>query len=69
MYHRRCKSGPTSKFKGVCFEPINDTWRVAVQVKGVRYTFGTYKNERKAAMVYDAGARFLMGNLAYQNFP
>lgn len=69
MYHRRGKSGTTSKFKGVCFEPINETWRVAVQVKGLRYTFGNYKNERKAAMVYDAGARFLMGKLAYQNFP
>ena len=69
MYHRRGKSGTTSKFKGVCFDPVYELWRVAVQVKGVRYSFGKHKNERKAAMIHDSGARLLMGKLAYQNFP
>ncbi|OUT91228.1 MAG: hypothetical protein CBB89_05960 [Rhizobiales bacterium TMED29] len=68
MCNRRGKSGTTSQFKGVSFEEKSELWRVAIQIKGIRYSFGRYKNEQKAALVYDAGARILMGKMAFQNF-
>ena len=69
MHNRRGKSGTTSEFKNVWFRPSDGKWRVSVQVKGIRYYFGVHEDEVEAAEIADAGARLLVGKLAFLNLP
>jgi len=57
----------TSKYKGVSFREKNKIYEVRITKNKKTYHLGCYRNERIAASVYNAKARELYGDFAYQN--
>lgn len=47
---------PKSNYKGVTWSVRSQRWRVCVHFEGQAYYCGSYKDERTAALKYDAKA-------------
>lgn len=57
------------KYKGVTFNQLEQKYKARIQVKGRRYTIGTFETAEDAAHAYDAKAKQLHGRFAKLNFP
>lgn len=64
---RKCKTGTTSRFKGVHFVPKYKNWRAAIQPNYQTIHLGTFTDEVEAAMAYDHAAVMLWGDRAMTN--
>ncbi len=68
----RCNTGPRKNnkcgYKGVSAKR-NGTFAVMIQLHGKQKDIGRYFTAEDAARAYDAAARELHGEFAYQNFP
>lgn len=68
----RCNSGPRINnkcgYKGVSAKP-NGIFSVMIQLHGKQKYVGEFRSAEEAARAYDAAARELHGEFAYQNFP
>lgn len=62
---KRCDG--LSRYKGV--GPHKALWRARIKVDGKTIGLGYYRDEREAALAYDAAARQLFGAFARLNFP
>jgi hypothetical protein len=58
-----------SKYMGVCWNKKDKRWQAAVVKDGVTYYVGQFKDEKMAALAYDAKAKELHGDFANLNFP
>lgn len=58
----------SSRFKGVSWSKRDRRWQAHVACRGIRRNLGTFRDEREAAMAYDAAARELFGEFARTNF-
>lgn len=58
----------TSKFKGVSWNKRRLKWGTSIYKNGKTHFLGYFNNEEEAAKTYDAKARELYGESAYQNF-
>lgn len=66
--HRaRKKTLTRSKYKGIYFHRQSGLWSADIQKDKKQYHIGYYKKEEDAALAYNAKARELYGDLAYQN--
>lgn len=65
----RLKSGGTSVFKGVCWDPENGKWRAQIHLGGKKRCLGRFVDEEVAAKAYDSAAREQFGEFARLNFP
>ena len=61
------RSNKTSKYKGVR-KATKLTFAACISLNYKTYNLGRYKKEKDAAVVYDAVARYYMGEFAYTNF-
>lgn len=59
----------TSGFKGVCFNKEAGKWQANIQSNKKQNHLGLYATREDAARAYDAAARELHGEFAFQNFP
>ena len=57
----------SSKFKGVYWNKINNNWRSEIYSRGKRYSVGSFKSEKEAALAYNKMAEKLHGSMAYLN--
>lgn len=68
----RCNTGPRVNnkcgYKGVSAKQ-NGTFSVMIQIHGKQRYVGLFRSVEEAARAYDAAARELHGEFAYQNFP
>jgi hypothetical protein len=65
--HNRGHVDSLSGFRGVVRE--HRKWRARIQHNHVERNLGLFNTAREAACAYDAAARSLYGEFAYQNFP
>jgi len=67
--HGKSPNSPkTSKFRGVCWHKRLKKWRATIHKNGKSFWLGLFDTEEEAAKAYDAKARELFGEFAYQNF-
>lgn len=59
---------PTSQYKGVSLHGPSGLWRANIGVNGKQKYLGYFKNERDAALAYDAAAKTIFGEFARMNF-
>ena len=57
----------TSKYKGVYFNKLDKKWVAKVKINKKEITFGQYRTEHQAAIVYDLWAVDLFGKYARPN--
>ncbi len=68
VMHMRRKLTPTrSKYKGIYFHKQSGMWTAGIQKDKKFYSLSYFKSEHDAARAYNAKARELYGDLAYQN--
>jgi len=48
-YPKQTKSGQSSDFRGVIWDPVSKAWRTKIKLKNRTWYLGTYKDERVAA--------------------
>jgi hypothetical protein len=60
---------PTSRFKGVCWDPRRSKWHARAKIDGKQTYLGRYDCEITAARAYDAAAFAAWGEFAVLNFP
>jgi hypothetical protein len=70
----RANGGPrsdklTSKFKGVAWRRRDRRWIASISVNGRTKHIKSFRDEKAAALAYDAAAKELWGEFAYLNFP
>jgi hypothetical protein len=58
----------TSLYKGVHWVAQTAKWKARVNLNGVRYDLGSYKDEKEAALAFDSCARYFLGDKAKTNF-
>ena len=61
--------GGTSRFKGVCWDPVNSRWVAQITTGNHARKLGRYMTEELAARAYDAAALAAWGEYARLNFP
>lgn len=68
-YGRYCRRSYNwkSKFFGLSWHRINNTWRVCIYVDGVAKHFGSYIDEKEAAKVYNNYSKLYFGANARLN--
>lgn len=66
-HHRKKRRDSQCSFKGI-HKDSNGSWKTRISLNGKRYYIGSYRNERLAALVYDAAARLFHGEFAVTNF-
>jgi hypothetical protein len=66
--NQRKRRGSASPFKGVVWHR-SKRWRAIINVDGRRTSLGLFKDEKSAAIAYDAAARTHFGEYAALNFP
>ena len=66
---RTIREGGSSRFHGVSRNGRDEVWAVEISNNGKRQYLGVYRDEEKAARVYDEAARELHGDAAVLNFP
>lgn len=59
----------TSQYKGVCWFPLTQKWKVQITYQGKAMHLGYFDDEITAALIYDAKAFELRGDKARLNFP
>ena len=62
------RPGMTSKYKGVSWHKQKKRWCSEIKINRNNIHLGSFKDEKKAAMVYDDAARKYFGEFAYLNF-
>jgi hypothetical protein len=67
--NRRPYRNSSSQYRGVTLRTRSGRWHAQIFVSGNRIHLGDYIHERDAAMAYDAAARQLFGDFAFENFP
>lgn len=67
--NQKRSSKNVSGYKGVSRDKERGLWYACISIHRVRINCGRYQNKKKAAMVYDAAARYLFGKFARLNFP
>src|ERR1700742_4727787 len=53
---KRKKSSP---YRGVCYSKLEKGYRAVIEVGGVRYRLGVFKDSKEAALAYDAACEAL----------
>jgi len=66
--NKAARSSGTSRYKGVSWSIVGNSWMVQIQRNNITYNVGYFKNEEDAARAYDTKARELFGEFAYLNF-
>ncbi len=66
---RRLNRNNTSGYRGVSWHGPLGKWRAGIVKRPLRLHIGYYATAEAAARAYDAKARELFGEAAYQNFP
>lgn len=69
LCNRGVNSNNKSGYKGVYWRKHRQKWEAEINKDGKRYCLGFFDDPIEAAKVYDAKARELHGEFAYQNFP
>lgn len=59
----------SSRFKGVTWDKLNNSWQSKIGFNGKTHMLGRYISEEEAARVYDEAARKYFGEFASLNFP
>jgi hypothetical protein len=67
QHNQTPKSGKSSRFKGVRFQPDCRQWRAEIRHFGKRVHLGLFKDEADAARAYDAAAKQFHGEFASVN--
>lgn len=66
--NQRIRTGTSSKFKGVSFQPSRNKWTAYITIDYKRISLGRFLSEEDAAKAYDAKAKVLHGEFANVNF-
>jgi len=66
--NKRCLKPKSSRYKGVSWDKINQTWRAQIK-RGRAHTVGHFDNEENAARGYDLCALEFNPDTAHTNFP
>lgn len=61
------RSSGASKFKGVCWEPNSGIWKAAIWKDRRIFHLGRFRDERDAALAYNAAAVRMFGDFAHLN--
>jgi len=69
QYNRAKQLNNTSGFKGVCWVPRRNKWRVDITVDKKRISLGYFSDVIEAALAYDRAALLYHGEFAQLNFP
>lgn len=67
--HNSGPRGGTSRFKGVSWSKVMRKWHAQITKDRAYHDLGYFEDEAVAARAYDAAAKELHGEFAYQNFP
>lgn len=67
--YKKCKTKTSSKFKGVCFDPLRNLWAARIKFHGMTISLGRFNTEEQAAHIYDKAAVLRFGKYARLNFP
>ena len=67
MQNQESRSG-SSQYKGVSWRPSERIWTAQISMNHVRHHLGCFRDEIKAAKIYDAKAIELFGDFACTNF-
>jgi GIY-YIG catalytic domain/AP2 domain len=59
----------SSQYRGVCWNKALFQWRVSFRHNGKMLNLGHFKEEKEAALAYDAKVKMLYGESARLNFP
>lgn len=69
IWNRAGIKGAVVDFKGVYFEKSSGKWRAEIRANNHRVLLGRFTSAESAARAYDAAARDMHGEFAFQNFP
>lgn len=69
MMNQRPKATNLNGYKGITYQKSHQSWLAQLTVAGKNLNLGRYKDPADAARAYDAKAKELFGEFAYQNFP
>lgn len=67
--NQRPQRNASSIYKGVSWDKSTGKWIAIIKADGKQYNLGRFRDEIKAATVYDNAARYYFGEFAYLNFP
>jgi hypothetical protein len=65
---REIKRRRSSRYLGVSWQTRGQNWRATIEHRGRHLQLGTFRDERNAALAYDAKSMELRGDLARVNF-
>lgn len=67
--HERKRAERISKYRGVCWNKCNSSWKACIKIDGRNKHIGYFSSEKDAAKAYDLKARKVRGSSAKLNFP
>lgn len=67
--HERKRAERISKYRGVCWNKCNSSWKACIKIDGKNKHIGYFTNEVEAAKAYDVKALQVRGPNAKLNFP
>lgn len=67
--HERKRAERISKYRGVCWNKCNSSWKACIKIDGRNKHIGYFSSEKDAAKAYDAKAKEVRGDAAKLNFP
>jgi len=62
------RTSPSSKYRGVCWNKCNKSWKASIKVNGKNTHIGYFDNVHEAAYAYDLKAMQVRGTRAILNF-